>query len=125
MLCATCDIMQTPTVQVNDKKLIWSRQPTQAPGINIEASQLELPEPGLGCIGPERASPAVASWLAAIGGLKTALGNLPAEMTASKGRLMLDVVSLLAGKPVFDKVRTQIQLRPAWPASLLKGGFLS
>ena len=94
-------------MQMNSQKLTWTRQPAQAPGINVEASQLALPEPGLACIGPQKGSSAIAAWMTAVGGLKTPLVNLPIDMAASKGRLMLDFVSLLAGKTISDKVRAQ------------------
>lgn len=94
-------------MQMNSQKLVWTRQPAQASGLNVEASQLALPEPGLACIGPAKGSPAIAAWMTAVGGLKTPLVNLPIDMAASKGRLMLDFVSLLAGKAIADKVGAQ------------------
>ncbi len=93
-------------LQMNAKSIVWMRQPAQVPGMNIEASQLLLPDSGLAGIGPEHGCAAIAHYLAAVGALKTPSADLPADMAASKGRLMLDVVSLLAGKSIIDKVGT-------------------
>ncbi|KAK9836045.1 hypothetical protein WJX84_006212 [Apatococcus fuscideae] len=66
-------------IEMNSQKLVWTRQPAQAPGINVEAR-----------------------------GLKTPLTNLPVDIAASKGRLMLDLVSLLAGKSISEKVINKV-----------------